>query len=120
MGGERVEFVERPGREALRDLVRRARAVVNPGVEDFGMGMAEAQACGTPVIALRAGGAREIVTDGRTGVLYDDPSPTALARVMRSFQSSSFSPHEARNGAERFSAERFDEGIRRVVDEVAS
>jgi glycosyltransferase involved in cell wall biosynthesis len=62
----------------VRDQFRRAAAVLLPG-EDFGIAPVEAQACGTPGIALARGGALETVIDGVTGVLVDEPTPAALA-----------------------------------------
>ena len=59
--GPNVEFVGEVSREALRDLLRAARAFVFAADEDFGILPVEAQACGTPVIALGRGGARETV-----------------------------------------------------------
>ena len=50
-----------------------------PGEEDFGIVPVEAQACGTPVIALGRGGALETVVDGVTGVLVSEPTPEAFA-----------------------------------------
>ena len=58
---------------------RRAAAVLLPGEEDFGIVPVEAQACGTPVVALARGGALETVIDGVTGVLVDEPTPDAFA-----------------------------------------
>jgi glycosyltransferase involved in cell wall biosynthesis len=115
MAGDHVTFVESPSRERLRDLYRRCRALLNPGVEDFGMTMAEAQACGTPVIAAGEGGAREIVVDGRTGILYEDASPGGLSAVLEAFDSKAIDGEESRKAAERFAPARFDEGIRRAV-----
>lgn len=116
MGGDHVRFVENPSREALRDLFRRSQALLNPGVEDFGMTMAEAQACGTPVVARAAGGAREIVVHDRTGVLYKEASPQTLGAILREFETQAFDPEEARFNAERFAPGRFDEGVLRVVE----
>lgn len=116
--GPNVTFVVAPGRPALRDLFRRCRALVNPGVEDFGMAMAEAQSCGAPVIALATGGAAEIVQDGKTGILYEDASPDTLAAAMRGFDPRAVTSDDARSNAERFAVARFDEAIRRVVEDV--
>jgi glycosyltransferase involved in cell wall biosynthesis len=118
IAGPQVRFVVNPSRRLLRALYRRARALVNPGVEDFGMTMGEAQACGTPVIALAAGGAPEIVVEGRTGVLYKESSPEALRVVLRDFDPDAFRGDEARSNAERFAPARFDEGVGRVIEEV--
>ena len=46
--------------------------VLSPQVEDFGIVMVEALAAGTPVVALNAGGALDIVADGETGILFED------------------------------------------------
>lgn len=56
------------------DLLRHAEALVNPigWAEPFGLAMAEALACGTPVLGFPAGAAPEIVDHGVTGFLADD------------------------------------------------
>jgi len=46
--------------------------------EGFGIGFLEASACGKPVIAGKAGGAPEAVSDGQTGILVDPASTTEL------------------------------------------
>ncbi len=59
-----VSFVGEVDEQTLIDLYRSARALVFPAEEDFGINMAEAQACGTPVIGLNRGGAKDIVEHG--------------------------------------------------------
>jgi glycosyltransferase involved in cell wall biosynthesis len=51
--------------------------------EPFGLVMVEAMACGTPVIALRQGSVPEVVADGVTGIICDDPAelPRAIGRA---------------------------------------
>jgi glycosyltransferase involved in cell wall biosynthesis len=115
IAGPMVEFLEQPTDEELRDLYRRARALVFPGVEDFGIIPVEAQACGTPVIAFAEGGVRESVRDGVTGVLYSDPSVEGLAQAMRTFDESRYNRDAIRKNALRFSADRFDTEIRELV-----
>lgn len=68
----RVDFVPRPGFRVLRELLRRARVLVFPSIEDFGIVPVEAMASGTPVIANAVGGAAETVVDGVTGALVHD------------------------------------------------
>src|SRR5206468_2113218 len=60
-----VTFAVGPSDEELRSLYRAASAFVFPPVEDFGIVAVEAQACGIPVVALRAGGALDTVIDGK-------------------------------------------------------
>ena len=78
--GAQVEFAGWLEDDRIRDLYQRCRAVLMPGVEDFGMVPVEAQACGRPVVALAEGGALESVVDGVTGILVKDPSVEALHR----------------------------------------
>ncbi len=87
-----------------------------PGVEDFGMVPVEAQACGTPVVALDAGGARETVVDGRTGVLVADRSVDGLtAGITRALQTR-FDKEAIRQHALQFSRDRFLTEFRQAVD----
>jgi glycosyltransferase involved in cell wall biosynthesis len=113
---DNVVFLGRVDDERLRDLYRSARALVYPVDEDFGIAMAEAQACGTPVIALNAGGACDIVESGRTGWLVDRKTSRELRRAVEEAVR-----HELDHGyiaarAQRFSAARFRDEIREVVE----
>jgi glycosyltransferase involved in cell wall biosynthesis len=68
----------------LRELYRRAIAVLVPAEEDFGLVPLEAQAAGTPVVAYDAGGARETVLDEVTGLRFRPQTWEALATAIRS------------------------------------
>lgn len=94
-------------RATLRQAMQRARALVFPGEEDFGIVMAEAQACGTPVIAFGRGGASEIVTDGATGILFPQQTAASLEAGLKRFDVEGFVSAAIRESALRFSAERF-------------
>lgn len=110
-GGRGVRLLGRVPDDELRDLYRRCRALVMPGEEDFGIVPVEAQACGAPVLALRAGGALDSVLPGATGVLYDEQEGAsaveALAGALRDFPVAGFDPDRVRAHAESFSPERF-------------
>ncbi len=107
LAGETVRFAGTPTDEILRELYRSAEALLMPGEEDFGIVPVEAQACGTPVIALGRGGARETVRDGRTGVLYAEPGPDGLTRAIDRFRGLRFNEQEIVRNAARFSRGRF-------------
>ncbi|MER5267534.1 glycosyltransferase family 4 protein [Actinosynnema sp. NPDC002837] len=64
-----------------RNLLSAARCLLFPirWEEPFGMVMIEAMACGTPVVALRAGAVPEVVVDGVTGLVRDDPEELVAA-----------------------------------------
>jgi len=83
--GPNVEYVGEAGFEQKCDLLSRARALLFPlqWDEPYGLVVAEAQACGTPVLSLRRGAIPELVEHGRTGWLMDhhDALVGAVARV---------------------------------------
>jgi glycosyltransferase involved in cell wall biosynthesis len=114
--GGHVEFSGWLEDAEIRDLYQRCRAVLMPGVEDFGMVPVEAQACGRPVVALAEGGAVESVVDGVTGVLVNDPSVEAFSAALRDVSSRAFDSAAIRRHAESFSKARFQEQFRKVVD----
>ncbi|GJE60641.1 glycosyltransferase [Methylobacterium trifolii] len=112
LGVPNVSFAGYVSDEALRHLMTTARAFVFAAEEDFGIIPLEAQAEGTPVLALGRGGARETVVTsgpGRTGLFFANPKPDEIAACIRSFiaQEGTFSREACRRQAERFSAERF-------------
>ena len=105
-------------REELRDLYRSSLAMVFPVNEDFGIAMAEAQGCGTPVIGLAAGGALDIVEPGLTGWLVERQEIDEIrAAVMRAARDSLDSSYIA-GRASRFSAERFRREFGEIVSAV--
>jgi glycosyltransferase involved in cell wall biosynthesis len=103
-----VSFAGRLSDEAVRDHMGRARAFLFAGIEDFGIVIAEAQAAGTPVIAFRAGGAAEIVTED-TGVFFDSQTAEALVSAVKRFEREAihFTGSACRENALRFGRARF-------------
>jgi glycosyltransferase involved in cell wall biosynthesis len=113
--GSTVTFTGSISNDAIRDLYRGAHAVLLPGEEDFGIVPVEAQACGTPVIALGRGGALETVDDGRTGVLVNEPAADAFARGIEQCERTNWDRAALRAHAERFSAAEFAAGFSAIV-----
>ncbi len=98
------------GRVPQQDLVallQSARAFGFAAEEEFGIGMVEAQACGTPLIAYGRGGAADIVQDGATGVLFADQSADSIVEAVRRFESLDIASAACRANAERFSQDAF-------------
>ena len=107
--------------DRLRALYGGARALIFPQVEDFGLVAAEAIACGTPVIAYNAGGAREIVGSG-SGMLFDEQTSEEIGKAVERFvvEEKKFTPGRVSKGAAAFSKERFKEAILTAAEEVQS
>lgn len=115
LAGPTVRFVGRVNDEELSSLYRRARAVVFPQVEDFGIVAAEAQACGTPVLAFRAGGALDTVIEGKTGALFDEPTAESLLAGAARLPSGGDVETACRQNALRFSQGAFMAAMRDVI-----
>ena len=105
-----VRFELRPSDTRIRDLMRGAAALLFPGHEDFGITPVEAQACGTPVVALARGGALETVVDGHTGALVGDDDPAAFAAALSRVEH--LDPQRIRSNAQRFGTDRFAAQVR--------
>jgi glycosyltransferase involved in cell wall biosynthesis len=114
-----AEFLDRVDDEQLADLYAEAAALVVPNVEEFGIAAVEAQAAGRPVVAVDAGGARETVVPGRTGLLVPETDPQGLARALRE-DLSRFDPDDIRAHAQRFSRLRFQARLRELVKETCA
>lgn len=109
--GSTAEFVGRISDEQLADLYPRARALVVPNIEEFGIAAVEAQAAGRPVIAVDAGGARETVIDGQTGTLVPPDDVDALAEILAGTDFDRFSPVAIRAHASQFSTSAFQQKL---------
>jgi glycosyltransferase involved in cell wall biosynthesis len=115
-----VTFLGRLTDAEIREEYRTARAVLLPGEEDFGIVPVEAQACGTPVVALGRGGALETVVDGETGVLFSEPTIDHLAAALERVSTAVFAVDLVRRHAEGFSRDRHVAAMRQAIDEVVS
>ena len=101
-----------------RKLLAGARCLLFPVLweEPFGMVMIEAMACGTPVVALRAGAVPEVVIDGVTGLIRDRPAelPAAIER------SASLDPAACRRHvAANFGVTQFGSGYEQIYQQAA-
>jgi glycosyltransferase involved in cell wall biosynthesis len=112
---QHAEFLGRIDDAALADVYARARALVMPNVEEFGITAVEAQAAGRPVVAMAAGGALETVVDGETGVLVPPGDLDALTAVLRDGDLERFAAAATIANARRFSVEAFASHIRAHV-----
>jgi len=117
--GADVQLLGSVSDEEIRDLYRRAAAVLLPGEEDFGIAPVEAQACGTPVIALARGGALETVIDGVTGVLVAEPTGEAFAEGITRATRLTFDRAAIRAHAVRFDRAVFARAIQASIENLA-
>lgn len=123
LGNSDIHFLGWQPDEVLRDYLRRCRALLFPGEEDFGIVPLEAQACGTPVIALGKGGATEtIIPKGVkshcTGVWIEEPTLDAMVAGIEEMEReyNQIDPLHCRNNALRFRLERFQQELFEAVN----
>jgi glycosyltransferase involved in cell wall biosynthesis len=121
--GADVEFVGFVSDVELGHYYRHARALLFPGVEDFGIVPVEAIACGCPVIAIGAGGILDSMTPA-TAVLYDQPTAEGLTTAIIRFEAreEDFPEDQLRSRARLFSEANFltniDIAIQQAMDEI--
>jgi glycosyltransferase involved in cell wall biosynthesis len=105
--GPNIKFLGSVRDDELRRLYARARAVLVTAEEDFGIVPLEAQAAGTPVIAYDAGGARETVVDGQTGIRFAPQTVDALAAAITAAAARPWNREQIQANAARFREARF-------------
>jgi glycosyltransferase involved in cell wall biosynthesis len=124
-----VDFLGYISEQQLRELYAGATAFIMANEEDFGLVMAEAQACGAPVIAYGKGGAREIVREVElgirnkelgNGVFFEEQTVESLANAIKKIQGMEFDRKEISESAKRFSVENFRKGIMEAVSQLVS
>lgn len=120
LAGPNVTFTGFLPPEQLVERMQRAKALVCAANEDLGLTVLEAQACGTPVIALRGGGYLETVNEQHGGGLFATDAPADIrAAVLRHEQRATPpDPVRLRASMEPYFRVRFAERIRAIVDEV--
>ncbi|MFQ5714311.1 MAG: glycosyltransferase [Candidatus Scalinduaceae bacterium] len=135
-----VELMGWQSDEVVREHYINCKALIFPGVEDFGIVPLEAQACGKPVIAYGKGGVLETViplndnklnTDAEngkpalteptsaTGMFFYEHTPESLARAVIHFESVKdlFNKTKIREHAESFDRAIFKERIKDYIDQ---
>jgi glycosyltransferase involved in cell wall biosynthesis len=117
IAGKNVEFLGRVSEEEKNKLLTSAKALVLAAEdEDFGITAVEAQAAGTPVIALRRGGYLETVIEGKTGEFFNELSEESLAKAVKEFDPLKYKEADLRKNAQKFSVENFQKEMLTLVE----
>lgn len=115
-GSDLVTFRGRISDEELRRTYQGARALLFPGLEDFGIVPVETQAAGTPVIALGEGGALETIKDGETGLCFHGQTEESLCHAIEEFESRDWDRTKCTLNAARFGQAAFEDGMRAAIE----
>jgi glycosyltransferase involved in cell wall biosynthesis len=112
-----VKFAGDVSDTELMQYYGRAKALLFPGVEDFGIVPLEAAAAGCPVIALAHGGVLDSMTSS-TAVLYKNAGHIGLQQAIQEFEQNAqrFDEHCLRIHAKAFSEENFMARFNQIVE----
>lgn len=102
----------------IEQYYKNARAFIFPAVDDFGLTIVEAMNQGTPVIAIRKGGAKEIVKEGITGEFFDAQTIEVLADGVRRFMENeaTYNKNSIKQEAQRFSKNNFKKELIALIE----
>lgn len=116
MAGPSVEFLGKVSDEELEKLYQKAKALIFPQLEDFGIVPLEAMACGTPVIAYGQGGALETVLPGVGGLHFKEQTLESLKNAIHRFERQAWSPVKVHNSVSHFGSSRFKSELRHEIE----
>lgn len=113
-----IKFLGWQNDAAAAEILGRARALVHAAEEDFGLVMVEAQAAGCPVIAFGRGAARETIIEGKTGLLFSEPTVDSLVQAVQCFieKEKNFKQSDILENASRFCKECFQQQFIQMVE----
>jgi len=117
LAGDNVEFLGYVPDGDLPRLMARCKALIFPGLEDFGIAPVQAQAAGRPVIAFGDGGALDTVIPGVTGEHFPELTVDSLKGVWRNFDERAYNPQEIRLQAKKFDVSAFVARISAFVEQ---
>ncbi len=135
LAGKKIKLMGWQSDEVVREHYANCKALIFPGVEDFGIVPLEAQACGKPVIAYGKGGALETIVPldsdetsvksengqsmNATGLFFYEQTPESLVQAVARFEATQdlFNWQVIRKNAESFDRAVFKDKIRCYVEQ---
>lgn len=115
-----IKFLGKVPDKDLGKYYSQARALIFPGLDDFGLTMVETMKNGTPVLALGEGGAKEIVQEGKTGEFFHGSIPEVIADCVRRFiqNEGRYNGDEIKKSSDRFGADIFKREILSFIEKI--
>lgn len=103
----------------VKQYLMNSKALIFPGVEDFGIVPLEATACGTPVIAYAKGGALETIVNNKTGVFFNEQTVKSLNACIEIFEKKfDIDIQSINEQIEKFSESNFKKNISKYISSI--
>lgn len=120
IAGKNIKILGWQPDKKLLEIYGGARAFLFPGIDDFGMAPVEAMSHGVPVLAIREGGAKEIIEEGLSGEFFDAATSEVIADCVRRFvgKETSYDKKYITDRAGRFSKEKFKEEFGNFINKI--
>ena len=115
IASENIRFVDYSNSSVVYNYVSKAKAFIHAGIEDFGIAPVEAQACGTPVIAIKKGGLKETVIENKTGVFFNEQDSNAILEAINRFNKIDFNYEFIRKESLKYSTSNFESKLNDFV-----
>ncbi len=117
-GRKNIEFLGLVSDDELVSLYQKAYAFIFPQKEDFGLVQVEAMLCGTPVIGYFAGGAKEVIVDGKNGTFFKEQTKAGLKMAIKRFNNIDFDAKTIRELGKKFDHSHFLNEIKSFLFEI--
>lgn len=114
-----ITFTGRVSDEEVAKYLSEAKALIFPGIEDFGIIPVEANAAGCPVLAYKEGGAIDSIKENETGLFFEEQTAESIIECMNKFEQieSSFTNRDVfTNHVKQFSKEEFINQISKTIE----
>lgn len=116
LAGDTITFLGRKSDEDVVRYMQNCKALIFPGIEDFGLTPLEANACGRPIIAYYGGGALDTIIAEQTGLYFEEQSINSLVNTINRFDQYDWDPQYIRQHAEQFSEHIFIERMQSIIE----
>ena len=113
-----IKLLGRQEFSVVKDHLEQCKALIFPGIEDFGIVPVDAMSSGAPVIAYGKGGVLDTVIDGKTGILFHEQTVDALTKAVLILENSlvSFDSDFIKSHAEKFDKSVFKNKMKASID----
>jgi glycosyltransferase involved in cell wall biosynthesis len=118
MAKDNISILGRVNEETKRKYLSTCRALIFPGIEDFGIIPVEAMAYGRPVIAFKEGGATETVNESISGLFFNNQTVRSLNGTINHFEKieNQFISENIQNYSHRFDKSVFQQKFKDYVN----